>query len=35
MAKILIAEDDRQLNEGIRLALRQEGWEFLLSLIHI
>lgn len=29
MAKILIAEDDRQLNEGIRLALRQEGWEFL------
>ena len=28
MAKILIAEDDRALNEGIRLTLRQQDWEF-------
>lgn len=27
--KILIAEDDRQLNEGIRLCLRENGREFL------
>ncbi|WP_419026458.1 response regulator transcription factor [Emergencia sp.] len=31
MAKILIAEDDRQLNEGIKLSLREEGREFLQS----
>lgn len=29
MTKILIAEDDRQLNEGIKLSLREEGREFL------
>ena len=28
MTKILIAEDDRQLNEGIRLSLREEGRDF-------
>ncbi|MFR1725553.1 response regulator transcription factor [Emergencia timonensis] len=31
MIKILIAEDDRQLNEGIKLSLREEGRNFLQS----
>lgn len=31
MTKILIAEDDRQLNEGIKLSLREEGRIFLQS----
>lgn len=31
MTKILIAEDDRQLNEGIKLSLREEGRDFLQS----
>lgn len=31
MTKILIAEDDRQLNEGIKLSLREDGRDFLQS----
>lgn len=31
MPKILIAEDDRQLNEGIRISLQEDGREFIQS----